>query len=124
MLDRDGHVTEATTANLAIYVEGQGFATPPQAKVLPGISLRVLAQLAGELGIPLAERDLTTADVAAADEVLLTSTSPCILPVTRLNGRPIGQGVPGPVHRQLLAAWSSHVGVDIAKQAGDFASRA
>jgi len=124
MLDRDGFVTEATTANLAIHVAGQGLATPPHAKVLPGISLRVLAQLAGELGIPLVERNLTAADVAVADEVLLTSTSPCILPVTRLNGRAIGKGVPGPVHQQLLAAWSNHVGIDIAKQANHFASRA
>ena len=123
MLDREGLVIEATTANLAIYVEGQGLLTPPHAKVLPGISLRVLSELAAELGIPLQERELTVADVAAAAEALLTSTSPCILPVTRFNDRPIGAGTPGPVHKRLLAAWSRHVGLDIVKQATEFASR-
>ena len=68
-------------------------------------------QLAGgrrigqQLGIPFAERDLRPADVAAADEVLLTSTPSCLLPVTRFEDRPIRDGKPGPVFTRLLTAW-------------------
>ncbi len=56
--------------------------------------------------------------MAAADEVLLTSTSMCVLPVTRFNGRPIGAGRPGKVFGDLLAAWSRLAGVDIAGAGG------
>jgi hypothetical protein len=59
--------------------------------------------------------------VATADEVLLTSTPLCLLPVTRLNRRPIGPGRPGPVYQRLLAAWSDRAGIDIAAQAEHFA---
>jgi branched-subunit amino acid aminotransferase/4-amino-4-deoxychorismate lyase len=55
--------------------------------------------------------------VAKADEVLLTGTSICVLPVTRFNQRPIGAGRPGEVFSRLLAAWSESVGLDIAAQA-------
>jgi hypothetical protein len=54
---------------------------------------------------------------------MLTSTSTCILPVTRINGRPIGTGRPGKVFSALLAAWSEMVGLDIAAQAARYGSR-
>jgi branched-subunit amino acid aminotransferase/4-amino-4-deoxychorismate lyase len=62
-------------------------------------------------------------DLAVADEVLLTSTPWCLLPVTRFEGRPVGRGEPGPVFRRLLTAWSEMVGIDIAAQADRFAAR-
>ena len=64
--------------------------SPPWNKVLHGISVSVVAELARQLDIPYRHRNLTPDEVAAADEAMLTSTSTCILPVTRLNGRPIG----------------------------------
>ena len=123
MLDSDGYVTEATTANVLVYFEGEGLVTPPRAKVLPGISLAVLARLADEQSIPLKERDLAPAELLQADEVLLTSTSPCILPVVRFNNQPVGSGTPGPVQRRLLTAWSQLVEIDIPQQAKRFAAR-
>ncbi|MFM1997816.1 MAG: D-alanine aminotransferase [Planctomycetota bacterium] len=112
----DGRVSETSTANVAIVVHG-GLVAPPPADALPGVSLRFARRLAESLGIRWSERSLSMADLAAADEVLLTSTPNCILPATRLDGRPIGAGRPGPVHTCLLAAWSDHVGLDIAGQA-------
>ena len=123
MLDGDGFVTEATTANLLVYFSNEGLVTPPRAKVLPGISLAVLARLAAEESIPLRERDIGPAELMAADEVLLTSTSPCILPVVRFNDHAVGSGTPGPVQRRLLGAWSRLVGIDIPEQARRFAAR-
>jgi branched-subunit amino acid aminotransferase/4-amino-4-deoxychorismate lyase len=112
----DGRVSETSTANLAI-VRGGRIVTPPPADALPGVSLRFCHDLATELGLEWEERSLALADLAAADEVLLTSSPNCLLPGTRLDGRPIGAGGPGPVFRRLLSAWSERVGVDIAGQA-------
>jgi branched-chain amino acid aminotransferase len=123
MHDEHGFVTEATTANVLIYRQSEGLLTPPQGKVLPGISLSVLRQLAAEVQIPFTEQDLEPSDIAAADEVLLCSTSPCILPVTRFNGAAVGSGQPGPIFAKILGAWSNLVGVEIAEQARRFKSR-
>ena len=123
LLDRQGFVLEASTANILIYKAGVGLICPPAEKILHGISLAVMVELAGQLGIPTTRRDLAPREVAAADEVLLGSTPLCLVPVTRLNGHPIGDGSPGKVFGRLLAAWSELVGVDIAGQAERFAGR-
>jgi branched-chain amino acid aminotransferase len=92
-------------------------ASPPSTKILHGISLAVVVALARQAGIPCTERDLTPDDVASADEVFLTSTPLCMLPVTRLNGRPIGSGRPGAMFYRILAAWNAMTGIDIVAQA-------
>jgi branched-chain amino acid aminotransferase len=112
----DGRVSETSTANVAVVTAGR-IAAPPPADALPGVSLAYARQLAAAAGIPWETRSLTAADLAAADEILLTSTPSCILPATRFDGRPVGTGGPGPVFRRLLAAWAAAVGVDIAGQA-------
>jgi branched-subunit amino acid aminotransferase/4-amino-4-deoxychorismate lyase len=83
----------------------------------------MLADLCRTLAIPFVERDLTPRDIAAADEILLCSTSPCVLPVVRLDGQPIGPGTPGPIFARLINAWSAEVGIDIIAQARQFATR-
>jgi branched-chain amino acid aminotransferase len=123
LLDREGFVTEASTANILVFKSPQGLISPPSEKILRGISLAVLVELARQIGIATVYRDLTPQEVAAADEVLLTSTPVCLLPVTRFDGRPIGDGWPGEVFRRLLAAWSGLVGMDVAGQAKSFAGR-
>jgi branched-subunit amino acid aminotransferase/4-amino-4-deoxychorismate lyase len=123
LLDCNGLVTEASTANLVIAESAGRLVSPPHAKVLPGISLAQVVALAGELGMETFERDLTVDDVGAAEEVFLTSTPLCLLPVTRLNGRPIADGTPGPIFRRLLGAWSRQVGIDVPGQARRFAGR-
>jgi branched-chain amino acid aminotransferase len=117
MLDARGFVTEASTANVLIYRAGEGLVSPPMEKILHGISLAVVIELAERLGIPFGDRELTTDDVASADEVLLTSTSVCMLPATRFNGRAIGNGRPGKAFTELMAAWSEMVGLDVIAQA-------
>lgn len=123
LLDENGYVAEASTANVVAYVAGTGLLSPPQEKILPGISIAVLSELAADCGIPFSYRDLRPSDLSSADEVLLTSTSPCLLPVGRLDDRPIGSGSPGPVHARLMTMWSELVGVDIVGQAVRFARR-
>ncbi len=123
LLDNNGFVTEASTANVLVYRSGEGLLSPPATGILPGISLNVLSDLAQASSLAMAERNLRPEDVAGAEEVMLASTPFCLLPVTRFEGRPVADGRPGPVFRQLLDAWSQRVGVDVAEQARRFAAR-
>lgn len=123
LLDQEGFVTEASTANLLTYRAEEGMLSPPFDRVLRGISLTSLAELAAEMGIPLVQHSLTPADLVTSDELLLSSTPFCLIPATRFNGRPVGDGRPGRVFRQLIAAWSERVGVDVVAQAEQFAQR-
>ena len=70
--------------------------------VLQGVSRGTVFDLAKELGIPVSEEDLQPYDLYTADEAFFTSTSPCVLPVTKVDRRPIGDGKPGPAARSLL----------------------
>ena len=80
--------------------------------------------LATRLNIPVYETDIEPYDVREADEAWYTSTTICMVPITRFNFQPVGTGKPGPIYQQLLAAWSKEVGVDIPAQARDYAERA
>jgi branched-chain amino acid aminotransferase len=123
LLDERGFVTEASTANVVVYFKDAGLVSPPKEHILPGVTVAVLEELAGQIGVPFGHRELTVPDVARADEALLCSTSPCIWSVTRLNGRPIAEGKPGAMSRRLLDEWSRMVGLDIEAQALRFAAR-
>jgi len=123
MLDQEGCVLETTTANVVVVRGSQGIVSPPQAEILPGISVAVIRELADRLHLPWCEQMLRPHDLTEADEVLLASTSICVLPVVRFNGRAIGDGRPGPTYRRLLASWSDLVGLDVAAQARRFARR-
>ena len=75
---------------------------------------------ADQLNIPVVEEDLQPYDLYTADEAFFSGTSPCVLPVTRVDRREIADGKPGPITQQLLAAWSESVGVDLVGQALQF----
>ncbi len=123
LLDQRGYVGEASTANVVAYYADRGLVTPRLEGVLPGISQQFLFEIADELGLQRGEADILPEELAAANEVMLTSTSICIQPVVKQDGQPIASGEPGPIYRRLLAAWSETVGVDIAAQAKQFANR-
>ena len=123
LLDQQGFVGEASTANVVAWYEDRGLVTPRLDAVLPGISQAALFEIADDLGMSRTEADMSPQEFAAADEAFLTSTSICLLPVVAIDGAPVGDGEPGPVYRQLLAAWSARVGVDVPAQAVAFANR-
>jgi branched-chain amino acid aminotransferase len=122
LLDLEGHVTETNAANFLIVDKGR-IISPALAKILPGISRATVIELAAVLGIPFIEKNIHPGDIAKADEAFLSSTGFCLLPVTKINHVPIGDGKPGPVFRQLIAAWGRRVGVDITEQIVDGARR-
>jgi branched-chain amino acid aminotransferase len=120
LLDTDGFVSEGTGANFFIVSDG-ALHTPTTRNILDGISRRVVIELAQKIGVPVFERDLTPYDLFNADEGFWTTSSYCLLPLSRVDGRPIGKAVPGPITQKLLTAWSKAVGVDIVAQAKKFA---
>jgi branched-subunit amino acid aminotransferase/4-amino-4-deoxychorismate lyase len=69
------------------------------------------------------EEDLQPYDLYTADEVFFSSTSPCVLPVTRVDKRQIKDGKPGPITQQLLGEWGEMVGLNIVAQAQRFGQR-
>jgi branched-subunit amino acid aminotransferase/4-amino-4-deoxychorismate lyase len=123
LLDEQGLVSEASTANVVAYYEGEGLVSPPASHALPGISLEVVKELGGRFSTAFVARDLTPEEFGRADEAFLTSTPNCLLPVTRFNGKPIGDGRPGAMFQKLLAAWNEMVGLEIAGQARRFSGR-
>jgi branched-subunit amino acid aminotransferase/4-amino-4-deoxychorismate lyase len=123
LLDDEGYVAEASTANVLAYRTGEGLISPPRERILSGVSLGVVEELAGRLGVPFVMRPLTAQELRTADEAMLASTSVCVLPIVTCDGEPIGTATPGPVYRRLLEAWSEMVGLDVAEQARRYAIR-
>ena len=110
LLDPAGGVTETASANFLLVKDGT-IVSPPRENVLEGVSLKVVTELCGRLGVPLVYRDISLDDCDAAEEALLTSTSYCLAGVRQINDRVLPW--PGPMLRCLLEAWSADVGVDI-----------
>ena len=122
LTDIDGNITEGTSNNVFIVTDGV-IRTPGDRNILQGGSRNRVFELAGQLGLPLVEEDLQPYDMYTSDEVFFSRTGPCVLPVTKVDSRQIGDGKPGTVTQQLLAAWSEVVGLDIVGQVEDQASR-
>jgi len=102
-------VHEATGANVFI-VNGGRLATPEESpKTLPGTVRRHLAALARRNGIAVEERPVSVDELAAAEEVFLTGTTTEVLGVVRVDGRPVGQGIPGPMTRRLHGMFQNSV---------------
>jgi branched-chain amino acid aminotransferase len=115
-----GHITETSAGNF-FTVEGRTIRTPRSELVLGGISQKVLREIATDLGFDWQEAAITFDDLARSDEALTSSTTYCLLPVTKFNDQSIGSGQPGPAFQELVTAWSDLVGVDIVRQAADAA---
>ncbi len=106
---RDGHLTEAAASNVWIVHEGALLGPPKSEHVLEGIRVELLRELCEDCGIAYNLRPITEADVRAADEVLLSSATKEVLPVTSIDGEPVGHGAlrgkPGPVYARLYEAY-------------------
>ena len=112
LLDHYGYVTECPGAN--VFMVRHSVLSTPDRGCLCGISGQYVLELADQLGIEHERAPISDSTLLQADEVFVTGTPFCLLPITWLNGLPIGPI--GPVYRRLLAAWSESVAVDIAGQ--------
>jgi D-alanine transaminase len=106
---RDGHLTEAAASNVWIAHEGALLGPPKSEHVLEGIRVELLRELCEEVGLAYNLRPISEADVRAADEVLLSSATKEVLPVTKIDGEAVGHGAlrgkPGPVYARLYEAY-------------------
>ena len=112
MLNTDGFVAECTGDNIFLLHKGRLLTPPLSAGALYGITRGTVLDCAKELGLPWAEPNLTRYDVYIADEMFLTGTAAEMVPVVRVDGRVIGTGKPGPVTKQLIAAFRAKTAVD------------
>ena len=102
MLNQQGYVAEATGDNVFICRDGEMATPPSHAGILEGVTRQVVMELAAEMGFPLRQRDITLYDVYSADECFLTGTAAEIAPVSKVDGREIGDGRPGPITKRLM----------------------
>ncbi len=104
MLDGNGFVAEADTANIFCVVDAAAF-TPVPSACLRGITREAVLDLARALDLDVKQQQLTLFDVYVADEVFVTGTVCELVPVVSVDRRTIGSGEPGPVWRSLLEAY-------------------
>lgn len=107
LVNRKGNVVEGPGFNV-FAVKGGEVATPDRG-ILRGITRRTVIELADELGVPLEQRAVSVEEVRRAEEVFATSTAGGIMPITRVDGRDVGDRNPGPVTLRLRKAyWDLH----------------
>ena len=110
-LTTDGRLTEATTSNL-LLITGDTCATPRLTAILAGTTRAWLVEHGNEAGLTMVERDLRLEDVWAADEMALCSSIAGVVPIVALDGRPVGNGKPGPrtlALREVRESWIDRV---------------
>ena len=123
LLDENGNLAEGSGSNIFIVQDG-GLRTPRARYVLPGVSRQMTMDLATRLGIGCEETDIDLYDAANADEMFLTATSLCILPVSSFNGDKVGGDKvgatawtgAGPITQRLIDAYVAEVGCDFVQQ--------
>ena len=101
----DGFMTEGAASNIFVVKNGTLLAPPKDNLMLPGITYDVVLELAAADGIPHEVRRIAAAEVFAADELLLTSSTKEVLAITRLDGKPVGTGKPGAMFARLHALY-------------------
>jgi len=105
VLFRDDFLTEASASNVFVVRGGKLLAPPKNHLILPGITYDVVLELAAAKGIPIELRAIAEQEVRSADELWVTSSSEEVLAITTLDGKPVGNGRPGPLFRTVHQAF-------------------
>ena len=110
LLDAAGKVTEGSASNAYIVdAAGRLITHPLGERILGGVTRSIVLELAREAGIEVVEQPFSLDDAHEAREAALSSTSSWLLPVTTIDGRPVSNGMPGHVVRQLMASYAAHL---------------
>ena len=107
LMFRDGILTEGSSSNIWVVRNGRVLGSPLDHLVLEGIRVGLLGELCQACGIDWELRRIAREEVFQADELMLTSATREILPITRLDGQAVGSGRPGPVYERLIAAYQA-----------------
>ena len=103
VLFRDSFLTEGAASSIFVCKDGVLLVPPKSHLMLPGITYDVVLELARRHGMKHEVREVLEAEVRSADELWMTSSTKEVLPITALDGRPVGDGKPGPMGRQMYA---------------------
>jgi D-alanine transaminase len=106
---RDGYLTEAAASNIWVVQDGKLLAPPKNNLILEGVRYGLMAELAAGAGVPFEMRRITRAEVDAADELLITSATKEVLPITQHDGRAVNGGLPGPVYAKLRKGYDERI---------------
>ncbi|MDR0246972.1 MAG: D-amino acid aminotransferase [Burkholderiales bacterium] len=109
LLFRDGFLTEASASNVLIVKNGTIITPPQNHLILSGVSLNAVLEFAPMIGLPVEIRPVSREEVLAADELWLTSSGKEVLAVTTLDGKPIGDGKPGPVFKKMWVYYQTQI---------------
>ena len=109
MLNELGYIAEGSTANIFLVSEGELSTPSLESGILPGITREVVLEIARDLNIKTVERQVEMGELSRAEEVFVTNSIIEVMPLTRLNGEPIGTGKPGKLTRNLMAAYKELV---------------
>jgi D-alanine transaminase len=109
LMFRHGFLSEAAASNIWVVKDGAVQGPPKNHLVLEGIRYGYLEELCARHGVPFRLRPISRDEVLAADELLITSASKEILPITTLDGQPVGNGRPGAVYRALRQAYDDDI---------------
>ncbi|HKG90643.1 MAG TPA: aminotransferase class IV, partial [Gemmatimonadaceae bacterium] len=109
LLDTEGHLSEASASNVFLCAGGRLETPPCSCGALPGITRAAVFDCAAALGVACVEREITFAELCAADEAFLTSSLREIAPLVKVDDRTIGDGTPGPLTRRVMAAYREMV---------------
>ena len=117
LLDTNGNLSESTGFNFFIISNGR-LRTPGDQNILQGITRTTVLEMANQLGISFTyENTLQPYDAYTADEAFLCNSPSCIIPIVKVDSRTIGDGSPGPITKQLMAACDELVGLNVVDQA-------
>ena len=109
ILLRDGRMTEGSASNIFLVLNGT-LVTPPKGPfILPGVTRDLALELARAHGLACEERAVSEVELRGADELMLSSSTKELLPITRLDGQPVGNGKPGPLHARLHALYQDYI---------------
>jgi branched-chain amino acid aminotransferase len=113
LLNEKGLLAEATSSN--VFVVNHGVIKTPKtgSGLLPGITRQVIIELAGNLGLKFKEADIRLSELKTLDEVFLTNSMFEVLPVAKIDGRPVGSGKPGPITMKLADAYKQLVQTEL-----------
>ena len=109
LMVEDGHLTEGGAATLFMVHDGAMITHALGTDVLPGITRERVFTLAASYGIAIEERSVTTAELLSADELFITAATAFVMPIVRVDGVAIGDGLPGPITTRLRAGYIASV---------------
>ncbi len=109
LLTADDKLSDGITSNIYLVRDGALMTPSHDAGIVEGITRGVVLDLAREMGMPVVEGFLSVKEIEKADEMFLTSTTREVVPIVKVDGKPIGSGRPGPIATRLLDAYRAAV---------------